>query len=178
MFVLLPTLLLACAVADDLYSKKIHNRLLMVFLPFCVLVILFGEDMGFQSTGLSFGFLGLIQAFFRLILALGAALPFVLLRVMGGGDMKLFALLALLLTVSDMFVILLISFFWAGLLGFFKTLLDKKVGLMLLNVYNLFKFKPPSSDELNTFPFSVGLGLAWLTVTFHRAFFYELFSVF
>ena len=110
----LSTLLLICAVADDLYSRKIHNKLIVAFFFLCLFFIFFGERLAFQSPGIDLGLMGFLKAVFRVFLALALALPFVFLKVMGGGDMKLFLVLSLLLAVSDIFLVFCFLFFGRG----------------------------------------------------------------
>lgn len=149
---ILPALILISAMVDDLRSKKIHNVLILILLAISIISVLI-----FQ------GFSGLFPAFLKLLMALGIAVPLVLLKVIGGGDMKLYAVLALLLPPRILFLSLVCAFFWGALLGIIKVILDKKVGLVYMNLLSLFKLKKPSSDTLHNFPFSISLFLGWLS---------------
>ena len=149
---ILPALILISAMVDDLRSKKIHNVLILVLLAITVLSILI-----FQ------GFSGLFPAFLKILIALGVTIPLVLLKVIGGGDMKLYAVLALILPPRILFLSLMCAFFWGAILGIIKVVLDKKIGLIYMNLLSLFKLKKPSSDTLHSFPFSISLFLGWLS---------------
>ena len=149
---ILPAGVLISAVVDDLRSRKIHNKLIIVLAVIC-----------FLSALLIQGLQGLILGFVLLLFSLLITVPLVLLKVIGGGDMKLFAVLALILPPRILVLTFVFSFLWGALLGVLKTLLDKKTSLLYFNMWFLFKFKPPSSEQLHTFPFSVSLLLGWMS---------------
>ena len=150
--IILPAAILLSAVVDDLRSKKIHNVLILVLLGISLVSVVI-----FQGVS------GIFPALARLLMALGITVPLVLLKVIGGGDMKLYAVLSLVLSPRTLIISLICSFFWGAILGLIKAILDKKIGLMYLNFLSLLKFKKPSSDTLNSFPFSVSLLLGWLS---------------
>ena len=167
---ILPAVVLLSACADDLRSKKIHNVLILALLLSLFICILLFEGMW-----------GLVPAIIRLFLALSIAIPLTLLKVMGGGDMKLYAVLGFSLTmapdpapvsllsalaVSNSYAVvmtLICGLMWGGALGLIKTCLDGKAGLMYSNLIGLFKFKKPVEEHLNYFPFSISLLLGWLS---------------
>ena len=149
---ILPALILLSAVLDDLRSRKIHNVLVLVLFAVALVSVLI-----FQGVG------GLFPALLNLLIALGISIPLVLLKVIGGGDMKLYAVLALVLSPRALIMSLLCAFFWGAVLGLVKVILDKKIGLMYVNFLSLLKLKKPSSDTLHSFPFSVSLFLGWLS---------------
>ena len=148
----LPALLLLSAVVDDLRSKKIHNVLILSLLGVALVCVLIFR-----------GVEGLFPALLNLLIALGVSIPLVLLKVIGGGDMKIYAVLALVLSPRAVLLSLICAFFWGALLGLIKVILDKKTGLMYVNFMSLLKLKKPSSDMLHSFPFSVSLFLGWLS---------------
>ena len=149
---ILPALLLLSAVLDDLRSRKIHNNLILVLFAIAgVSVFIFQGVQGF------------FPALLNILIALGISIPFVLLKVIGGGDMKLYAVLAVVLSPRALVVSFVCAFFWGAILGLVKVILDKKTGLMYVNFLSLLKLKKPSSDTLHSFPFSVSLFLGWLS---------------
>lgn len=165
-------LILLAGVADDLRSRKIHNKLIMVLWTLALAFVALSPTLPLSPPGdILTGPAGLLPAFGRALLALIFTVPLVFLKVMGGGDMKLFVVLSLLLSFGNMFWVLVLSLGWAALLGLIKAVLDKKSLLLAFNIWNLLKWQQVSSDELNTFPFSVGLLLAYLTVISQEAFF-------
>ena len=149
---ILPALILLSAVLDDLRSRKIHNILILI-----LAVIAIGSVLIFQ------GVQGFFPALLNILIALGISIPLVLLKVVGGGDMKLYAVLALVLSPRALIVSLICAFVWGAILGLIKVILDKKTGLMYVNFLSLLKLKKPSSDMLHSFPFSVSLFLGWLS---------------
>lgn len=150
---ILPAFILLSAVVDDLRSKKIHNKLIL-FLLALALVSFLAKERSFQA--LLFGLL-------NVLMALSISIPLVLLKVIGGGDMKLYAVMGLILSPRALLMSLICAFFWGAIFGVVKTLLDKRVGIMYMNFLSLLKLKKPSSDTLNSFPFSVSLFLGWLS---------------
>ena len=156
---LVPALVLLAGVVDDLRSRKIHNKLIIVLFV-CSLVFVIG----------AYGFRGLLPALSNSVLALAISVPLVLCKVIGGGDMKLYVVLALTVSSYNLVFSMLFSFFWAAGLGLIKAVLDKKIYLLGLNLFSLFKLKKVSVDEMNTFPFSVSLFLGWLTATLRNPF--------
>jgi len=149
---ILPGIILLAGVIDDLRSQKIHNKLVIVlFLVTLIYIFLFQ------------GLPGFLWALSRLFLALVITVPLVLLRIIGGGDMKLYAVLSLTLSFQGVFLSLICAFFWGAILGLIKTILDKKMGLMYSNFFSLLKLEKPSADTLNKFPFSISLLLGWLS---------------
>ena len=146
------TILLTCVV-DDLRSKKIHNQLILTLLA---MAITFVVTLGGGLKALAF-------ALGKMLFALGLSLPLTLTKVIGGGDMKLYAVLALVIPLRMLVITLICAFFWGALLGVIKVILDKKTGLLYANLLALFKLKKPSADTLHGFPFSVSLFLGYLS---------------
>ena len=149
---ILPACILISSVIDDLRSKKIHNYLILIQAGVAVISVLIIK-----------GPMDLFYALALMVLSLLITIPLVLLKVIGGGDMKLFAVLALVLPPQLMLWTFIASFVWGALLGVVKALLDKKALLLYFNMLFLLKFKPPSAEQLHTFPFSVSLLLGWLS---------------
>ena len=149
---ILPAGILISSIVDDLRSRKIHNYLILAQTGIAVISVLIIK-----------GPIALLYALAFMGLSLLITIPLVLLKVIGGGDMKLFAVLALVLPPNLMVWTFICSFVWGALLGVIKALLDKKISFLYLNMLFLFKFKPPSSEQLHTFPFSISLFLGWLS---------------
>ena len=149
---LLPALILIVAIGDDLRSRKIHNSLILIL-----------GALAFLSVLIFQGVQGIFPALAKLLIALGISIPLVLLKVIGGGDMKLYAVLALLLSPRILFLSLVCAFFWGAALGVIKVILDKKTSSMCINLLSVLKLQNPSADTLHSFPFSVSLFLGWLS---------------
>ena len=147
---ILPLLILVPAVVDDLRSQKIHNYLILILLALALISLVLVQGFG-----------ALVPALFRFLMALGIGIPLVLIKVFGGGDMKLYAVLSLVLFPQALMVSLVCAFCWGAFLGLIKVVLDKKIGLIYLNFKSLLKFKKPEQAHLHTFPFSVSMLVGW-----------------
>ena len=114
--IFLPGILLLIASVDDFRSRKIHNKLILLLLPFVLLAVVLLK-----------GFDGLLVGGFSALLALVVGIPLALARVIGGGDLKLLVLVAFTVRWPILLEIFVYSFPWAFLLGLFKIILDKQV---------------------------------------------------
>ena len=150
---LLPGFILLLACIDDLRSRKIHNKLILFMLALTLpaVFLLNGWD-GLREGGLS------------ALLALLFAVPLTLARVIGGGDLKLFILIAFTLHFRDLFWIAIYSLPWALLLGLIKIALDKKLKDFLWNILFLFKNRSPKGLDFHSIPYSIALFMAWLSL--------------
>lgn len=147
------------ALIDDLRSRKIHNYLILFMLAGALVAVFLLKGLeGLWEGGLSF------------LLALLIAVPLTLARILGGGDLKLLALVALTLHWADFFRVFIYSFPWALVLGIFKIILDKKLKAFFLNLISLLKYRKAQGLELHSIPFSVALFTGWLSfVVLHGA---------
>ncbi len=112
---LLPSLVLSCAIVDDLRSRKVHN-ILSVVLAVGSLTVALGIH----------GHKALVPIAVSSAVAIGLTLPLVLVRALGSGDMKIFAVFAIAYPWAPMSLvwILFYSLFWGALLGVYKALLE------------------------------------------------------
>ena len=150
--IFLSGLVLLVACIDDLKTKKIHNKLILILLPLVLIAVFLLQGVeGLQKGGFSF------------ILALIVGLPLALGRVIGGGDLKLLILFALTIHWSGLLNTVIYSFPWALLLGVFKIILDKKIKDFLFNLLFLFKHRTTKNLKLHSIPFSFSLFLGWLS---------------
>ena len=152
-FALTGGILLSGAV-NDLLSRKIRNRLILVLLPLAL-----GGVFALK------GFAGLPSALAGASTAFVLLLPLYALKAIGGGDVKL--LMAAGLTLSARGVVL--TFFyalpWALLMGAVKMILDGKLRDFALNLYSLARLKKPEPKSLHAIPFSIALIFGYLTYT-------------
>ena len=159
---LLSIAILLAGVATDFMTRKIPNKLILFLFPFVLLASVFFQ--GFQG----FLFQGLPA--FLLAFSLGFVLAF--FRIIGGGDFKLFSLLALTMSAPSVLWTLFLSLPWGLLFGFFKILLDRKLPQFFMNIYLLVRFKKPEEVSLNSIPFSLALFLgylSWLSLSYKGA---------
>ncbi|MCZ0931617.1 MAG: prepilin peptidase [Oligoflexia bacterium] len=148
----LPGLILLIACIDDLRSKKIHNKL-----------ILFMLALTLPAVFLLNGWEGLTVGGFSALLALLFAVPLTLIGVIGGGDLKLFVLIAFTLNFRELFWITIYSLPWALLLGLIKIALDKKLKDFFWNVLFLFRHRSAKGLNFHSIPYSIALFMAWLS---------------
>ncbi len=148
----LPGLILLIALIDDFRSRKIHNKLILFLLPLVLLAValLKGVD-------------GLMAGSLSALLAALVGLPLVLIKAIGGGDFKLLILFAFAVSWPELLKILIYSFPWALILGFFKIIFDKKLKDFFFNLFFLLRYRTAKGLEFHSIPFSLALFMAWLS---------------
>lgn len=141
--------ILLAGVIDDIRSRKIHNKLVLICLAVAVIsmMLLYGPSVLLP---------GLMASF----VAMALTLPFVLSKALGAGDMKLLMAFAFTSHWSEIFWIVVYSFVWGALLGLFRALLDKKALTLLKNTAFLLTKNKPTEEQMTKIPFSVALFLA------------------
>lgn len=147
----LATLILLSGVIDDLWTKKVHNKLIIVLFAITIitLVVFFGPYSLF-SASLSF------------VLALAFGIPLVLVGVLGGGDMKLFAVFGLATNTSAVLGVAVYSLVWGALLGVVRALFMGRLQELLLSTSQLLWVKGNAGQEFKV-PYTVALFFGWLT---------------
>lgn len=151
--ILISGLILVSALVDDLRSRKIHNKLLLCLVPVALAgVVLTQGWMALLTTSL-------LSAFGALMISL----PLYFLKIIGGGDLKLYVVAALTWSFPAVFWSLALALPWGGLLGLIRACLQGRVYIIWTNMLNLIKFKKVEKTALQTFPFSVVLLLGWLS---------------
>ena len=149
----LPGLILLVAIADDLRSRKIHNRLILFLFPI-VLGLVFWAS----------GFSGLKAGAISAGLALALAVPLTLGGVIGGGDLKLLFLFAWAVAWLDLFKVFLYALPWALALGLIKTALEGQLKDFFFNIVFMFRYRKTKGLKLHSIPFSVALFAGWLSL--------------
>lgn len=149
---LLTTLILAVGVGDDLRSRKIHNKLILILLFFAL-----------AGTFILKGVPGVLAGGLAALLALVMGILLYFAKIIGGGDLKLLFVFALTVTWMEAGTSLIYALPWALLLGVFKIALDKKLKVFFSNLLLLTKFQKPDISHLHTIPFSLALLFGWLT---------------
>lgn len=130
---LLLALLLAAAVACDLRSRRIPNRLVGLGMAAGLTLhatVTPGE--GLFST--PFGGLGLLLALGGLVLGLLLLLPMYALGALGAGDVKLMAMVGAFMGPQEILGVTLTSLVAGGLLALLFAVLDGSLGKVLANV--------------------------------------------
>jgi Flp pilus assembly protein protease CpaA len=153
------TSVLIIGLADDLRSRKVHNALVLSLLP-----VVLSASIYFR------GWSGTFAGLFALVLALIVTAPLFSLRVVGGGDVKLFALFALAVEPHNMFWTLVYSLIWGVLFGLTRAVLQRRLLALVRNTYRVAARQKLHVQELHTIPYTFALLLGWFTqLTFLRA---------
>jgi Flp pilus assembly protein protease CpaA len=101
--------------------------------------------------------LGLATAIGGVIFGLLIAVLFVFIKIIGAGDMKIFAAVSSLLSWKAILVSFILSFIWGALLGIIQLAVSGKLGEMIIN-YRFMMFKSTrSAVQLHSIPFTVAL---------------------
>lgn len=149
---MLATFILFSGVLDDLRSQKVHNKLIIAL--FCITIILVPVLSGPSA---------LITALVSFGLALMFSIPLVLVGVIGGGDMKLFAVFGLATNVPAVIGVGVYSLAWGALLGVVRAALSGKFQELLLSTTQLLWIKKGPGQKQFKIPFTVALFFGWLT---------------
>lgn len=152
------TMTLVAGMVDDLRSRKVHNALILVLLPIVAFSSLYFR--GIDGTLIGVG---------SMLLALILTIPLFAVRVIGGGDVKLFGVFALALDPQAMFWTLIYSFFWGGLFGLTRAVLSRQLLALVRNTTKAASRQKIQAQEIHKIPYTFALLLGWLTqLTFMR----------
>jgi prepilin peptidase CpaA len=152
------TLTLVAGMVDDLRSRKVHNALVLVLLPIVAFSSLYFR--GIDGTLIGIG---------AMLLALILTIPLFVVRIIGGGDVKLFGVFALAVDPLSMFWTLIYSFFWGGLFGMTRAVLSRQLLALVRNTTKAASRQKIQSQEIHKIPYTFALLLGWLTqLTFMR----------
>jgi prepilin peptidase CpaA len=158
------------AAATDLHSRVIPNWL-----------VASGLALGFGLNTYLYGWTGLWAAFLGFGLAFAVHLPLYVLRLTGGGDVKLMAALGALAGPKDWFVIFVLASLAGGIFALGLIFLRNSLGITFANIgdilKNLIKFRAPyasqpdldiSSPKAITMPRGVAVAAGTLAFLFLR----------
>lgn len=147
----LATFILAMGLADDLKTRKIHNKLVIA-----LLVVTLGYLCLFQNKEqIEMGFLAMACS-------LLVTLPLVLVGALGGGDMKLFAVFALTSRPDVIIWVVGYSIIWGAILGLVRAGIDGQILSVFRGMAELAIYRQ-GPKERHTIPFSVAMMFGWLT---------------
>jgi len=148
----LALLVLLAGVADDLRSRKVHNQI-------ALLGFVFGLGCVVAVQGLS----GFMVAGLSLLTAIAAVMPLYAMKAIGGGDVKLFLAVSVLLNWQQVLIALLGSLIWGSLLGIFQVILKGEGKVFLQNLFAIFKRTKLPEQKTHKVPFTIALLLGFLT---------------
>jgi prepilin peptidase CpaA len=148
---LIPTLILLVAVAQDLRSRKVKNSLViaMAVVAFAAAVVF----DGWQS--LPWSFLSFGTAFFL-------GLPLFIIGAVGGADVKVFMAFSVLISWDAVISVGVASIFWGGALGLARTLLAGQGRSLAANTWGLIR-RQRKPAQLHFVPYTVALLFGWMT---------------
>jgi prepilin peptidase CpaA len=146
------TLILIAGVIDDLRSKKVHNWLFLL----CALLALAGATV----TG---GFAGFNLALIGFFAGLVILMPLVLLKVIGAGDMKLFAAFGAAVGWNTTFDVAVWALIWGAIFGVVQVTLRGQLKATLQNMIAIAQLRDRQTLTLHKIPFTIALLMGWLT---------------
>jgi Flp pilus assembly protein protease CpaA len=88
-------------------------------------------------------------------------IPTFLLRILGGGDIKLILVLSLYLSWLQSCEFIIYSFCWGALFGLIKTGLDRRLNLLFFDTLSLIKKQKNTDTNSNPIPFTVAIMLGF-----------------
>jgi len=138
---------LAVAVYLDLTTAKFPNKLFIIFSALNLsAIVLFGG-----SGALTVGLLTLGVAVLLL-------LPIYMIKMLGGGDIKLILAISPMLLLDEFIGFLAMTVVWAGVFGFLRSAVGGSLRSLLINTLFLTKKVTVASERI---PFTVGILLGW-----------------
>ncbi len=137
---------------EDLRTKKIKNTTNLAILAVGIIVAL----SPLSKTGWTDIFISVVYAF-------ALMLPLFFLKVLGGGDVKLFVAVSPLITSSGILYCWVASLIWGSLFGIILIVLNGRLSTFATNMKLIYlKVKPPETS-LQKIPFSIALLFGYLT---------------
>ncbi len=151
LYLIAPSAVLIAGLIDDLRSKKIHNKLVILLLALAAIYqfVVFGQP-------------GLVNGLMASGFALLIFLPMVLSRMLGAGDMKLMLAFGMSTLWINVLWTSVYAIIWGAVFGILHALLQKKFKHLFFNTINLVASKGKVSSETQKIPFTVPLLLGWI----------------
>ncbi|MES2962626.1 MAG: A24 family peptidase [Bdellovibrionota bacterium] len=146
------TAILVAGVVDDLRSRKFHNWLFGVCAALAIVVLVVAQGPG----GMVLGVLGFTAGFALLT-------PFVLMKIIGAGDMKLMAAFGIVAGWEAVVTVSVAAVLWGALFGLARTVLRGQIKTLASNIVSIAIFRQRQGLELQTMPFTVAILMGWLT---------------
>lgn len=146
------TFTLVAGMVDDFRSQKVHNWLvlsLMAVVAGCSIYF-----RGFEDSLIGVG---------AFLLALIITIPLFAVRILGGGDVKLFSVFALAVDPVTMFWTLIYSFIWGALFGVTRAALSNQLMALVRSTYRAADRQRVQVQEIHKIPYTFALLLGWFT---------------
>jgi len=138
---------LVVAVYFDLTTAKFPNKFFIIFLLLNIFLVL-----------LLNGFAGLTVGLLTFAVAVLLMTPIYMIKMLGGGDIKLILALSPMLLLDEFIGFLMMSFVWAGVFGLLRTAIGGNARALLINTFFLTKKVTVATERI---PFTVGILLGW-----------------
>ena len=150
---LLALALLMVGMGTDLSWQKYPNKIFLVSMMVAATLLLALDGVGAWQVILAQW--GLAFAFF---------LPVYALKAVAAGDVKLMMAVAPLMSSQQLFLTILASLVWGGLLGLFSVVLKNNLSSMWTNLQGILFFRTrPKENSLNRIPYTVALLFGYLS---------------
>lgn len=150
--VLVASLILGAGVVDDLRSRKVHNWLAVL----CLVI-------GLASNVYSQGWYGLQVGILSAVVAFAVAAPLFFLRIVGGGDLKIFVAFAASVTWIAALTTGFYSLVWGGIFGLIQAIAQGQATSLFTNMKTLTVQRKTEGLSLHKIPFTVALLVGWFT---------------
>ena len=144
--------ILLAGMVDDIHSRKVHNQLILLLLPLALICSFYFR--GFDGTMLGLG---------AMIVAMVVTIPLFAFGILGGGDVKLFAVFGFCVDPTSMLSTLIYSFIWGAVFGLYRAALQKQLLVLVRNTYKAARGQKTQVQEVHKIPYTFALVLGWFT---------------
>jgi Flp pilus assembly protein protease CpaA len=144
--------ILVAGVADDLRSRKFHNWLFLVCAGIALITVLVTIGIG-----------GFVPALLGFLCGAAVLLPFVLVRAIGAGDMKLLAAFGIVAGWPAALSVAVYALFWGALFGVARAVALHQGGVLAQNFAHILMFRRSQGLELQKFPYTVAIFFGWIS---------------
>lgn len=156
---MMPTALLLAACLTDIKYRKVLNWFVVASF-ICIL----GYHFAFANKEILFeGFLGFAMA-------CTLTLPLYLMRAIGAGDLKIFALFGLSTTPDAVIFTFIASLLWGSALGIIRAVFNKQGDILVNNFIKIVKLQKPEPHTLHQIPFTVALLAGWFSYVIYTGY--------
>jgi len=149
---IIATAILLAGMVDDLRSRKVHNQLLVLLFP-----VALGASFYFR------GFDGSMMGLGAFICALVLTVPMFAMGILGGGDVKLFAVFAFCVDPTCMMWTLIYSIVWGAIFGVARAATQRNLLTLVRNTYKVARAQKVRPAEIHKIPYTFSLLLGWFT---------------
>lgn len=157
----MPTALLLAACLTDIKYKKVLNWFVVASFFFVIAShLIFGNS--FKEVFLE-GTFGFAMAFIL-------TLPLYMLRALGGGDVKIFAVFGFATNVDAVIFTFIASLLWGSLLGVIRAIFNKQGDVLFSNFIKILKMQKPEPHTLHKIPFTVALLAGWFSFLIYSSY--------